>query len=91
MITIQNITGGQRHQVRTIASLARLAADQPLGGWTIVQGEAVDHLDRDSIHAVMCAAEAARQEYMSGRGYTRPTTSDWEKIADLSIRMHAAD
>ncbi|NJL07963.1 MAG: hypothetical protein HC900_06640, partial [Methylacidiphilales bacterium] len=61
MITIQNIVGGQRRTIRSIASLGRAAINEPYGGWKIVSGTSVEGLDLDDIHAVFRAADAARR------------------------------
>lgn len=81
-ITIQNIVGGDRHTIRSVAALARIAATyRRYGGWDVVEFSGVEDISEDDARAVLRWADPIM------RRENRPakTARDWRVVADEAI------
>lgn len=81
-ITIQNIAGGDRHTIRSVASLARIAAThRRYGGWDVVEFGGLEDLTENEARAVLRWANPIM------RRQNRPakTARDWRVVADEAI------
>lgn len=78
----KNIVGGDRHTIRSVAALARIAATyRRCGGWEVVTFGGVEDLSEDEARAVLRWASPIL------RGENRPakTARDWRVVADEAI------
>jgi len=81
-VVIENMAGGDRHVVRSLAQLARVAATKaPYGGFRLVKCDGLEGYGEADVRAVLAWAEAEAREAGIGRG----NTAAWRQVAERAI------